>query len=531
MSEDTTTIIPRQLAPSSHVAPLARPVVLTILYHPDVRRIGDEAWLSAASPSHPFPISRKSPAFCQPYESSGRALEIPLISRRPFTITVSDRDGIVITTTGSGTEVQLVGEAGAEAIEGSCQLTEEALDRGIQLVLGRRVVLLVHRRAPRERVPVLKDSMVGASEQLDMLRAQVATAAMSRAPVLIRGETGVGKELVARALHDAGERAEGPFVAVNLATLTPTLAASELFGHVRGAFSGARRDSDGYFARANGGTLFLDEIGECKPEIQAMLLRAIETGEIHPVGASKPRSLDVRLLAATDADLETMVSSGNFRAPLYYRVASHEICVPPLRRRKDDAARLLVHFIRLELEALGQRAKLDEQTAEHPWLPATLVTTLCRYTWPGNVRQLRNVARYLAGLPGPLSLRDERLRSLLGYAHVEPSAPARGQRDARKSTTAKSKKRAPRRVSDHELEVLLEQLDYRIRPAAEALGVSRPTLAAMIDRHPRLRRARHLTREEIESAQEHTPRRELWRRFRVSEHSLKVRMRQLGMFE
>ncbi|MCB9753844.1 MAG: sigma-54-dependent Fis family transcriptional regulator [Myxococcales bacterium] len=484
-----------------------------------------------ASPSVPVPVSRKTPDFFQPYESSGRPLELPLISRRPFTIAAGEREGVVVSTTGSGTEVQLVGAAGAEAIEGNCRLSEEALEQGAQLVLGRRVVLLVHRRAPRASAPVLNDSMVGASERLDQLRAHIAIAARSRAPVLIRGETGAGKELVARALHDAGERASGPFVAVNLATLTSTLAASELFGHVRGAFSGARRDRDGYFARADGGTLFLDEIGECKPEIQAMLLRTIETGEVHPVGASKPRTVDVRLIAATDAALETMVSSGSFRAPLYYRVASHEIHVPPLHHRKDDVARLLVHFIRLELDALGQRAKLDAQTVERPWLPAALMATLCRYTWPGNVRQLRNIARYLAGSPGPLSVRDARLQALLGSALADHPAPLSRQTDAPKPATAKADDRARRRVSDREFESFLEQLDYRIRPAAEALGVSRPTLAAMIDRHPRLRRARHLTREEIESARANAPSSELWRELRVSEHSLKVRMRQLGMLE
>ena len=340
--DEIDTFDPQQASTNSSLLVRPRHVVLTVLFHPDIGRVGELAWLPPYAFGTPVAVSRQTPDFAPPHVRSGRPLDTPVVSRRPFTLAVTTDGDVIISCVGSGTEVQLAGEP--TPIGTTRTISGAELAVGVQLILGRRVVLLLHSRAPLLETRPRDHAMVGANEHLERLRAQIDTAGPSRAPVLIRGETGAGKELVARALHDASPRARGPFVAVNLAAVTSSLAASELFGHVRGAFSGARRDRDGYFAQAHGGTLFLDELGECKPEIQAMLLRALETGEIQPVGASRARSVDVRLLAATDAKLEDMVAAGSFRAPLYYRFASHELAraaaARATRRRRASAPAL-----------------------------------------------------------------------------------------------------------------------------------------------------------------------------------------------
>src|SRR5262249_8032126 len=179
------------------------------------------------------------------------------------------------------------------------------------------------------------------------------------------------------------------FAAINRAALPSSTAASELFGHSRGAFTGATHDHDGMFVRAHGGTLFLDEVGETPYDIQPALLRVLETGEVTPLGSSKSQMVDVRLGAATDADLELQISESGLREALFHRLAGYQLLVPPLRERRDDIGRLLLQFLRDELDSTGDLKRLLDQT-DAPWLPASLVARLVRYSWPGNVRQLRN---------------------------------------------------------------------------------------------------------------------------------------------
>ena len=225
--------------------------------------------------------------------------------------------------------------------------------RGVVLVLSRRVALLLHLLNPVP-ISVPHFGLVGESGSTVRLRQEIRSAAELEIPVLLRGETGTGKELVARALHEASSRSGGPYRTVSLAALPPSLAAAELFGAVRGAYTGADRPKEGFFASAHGGTLFLDEIGEAPIEVQVLLLRALETGEIQPVGSVDPRPVDVRVIAATDADLASAVADNRFRAPLLHRLAGFEIHLPPLRQRRDDVARLLDHFLRQEARALGE---------------------------------------------------------------------------------------------------------------------------------------------------------------------------------
>jgi len=226
------------------------------------------------------------------------------------------------------------------------------------------------------------DELLGQSPPMLKLYDQLAQIADSDASVLIMGESGTGKELVAKALHRRGRRAEKPFVAVNCAALPDTLLESELFGHVKGAFTDARADRRGLFVQAEGGTLFLDEIGEMPLAMQAKLLRALEESKVRPVGSEKEIAFDVRVLAATNRDLETAVEEGRFRKDLYFRIDVIQIDLPPLRARGADTLLLAQHFI----EVCAARAKKQIQG-----LSEGVGEKLLAYAWPGNVRELRNV--------------------------------------------------------------------------------------------------------------------------------------------
>ena len=220
-------------------------------------------------------------------------------------------------------------------------------------------------------------AVVGASVAMRRIYAVMERAAPSNATVLLQGETGTGKELVARAIHDGSRRAQGPFVAIDCGAIAPTLIESELFGHVRGAFSGAVGDRKGLFEEAHGGTIFLDEIGELPLALQAKLLRVLETFEVRRVGSNATRKVDVRVVAATNRPLAPAVNEGAFREELYYRLAVVEIVLPPLRARREDIPMLAAHFA---AHLAGSAAALSPD----------FVSALMTRSWPGNVRELRN---------------------------------------------------------------------------------------------------------------------------------------------
>ncbi len=217
---------------------------------------------------------------------------------------------------------------------------------------------------------------------LSSVRRAIEQVAPTSATVLIAGETGTGKELVARAIHSHSKRTAGPFVAVNAAVLSPALAASELFGHEVGAFTGAVKRRTGRFEQARGGTLFLDEIGELAPDVQVLLLRALQERVIERVGGCEPIPVEVRLITATNRDLAEGVRAGSFRADLFYRLNVFPIALPPLRERRGDIPALASHFLEhfAELHAKPPR----------PFAPGAL-RALAAYDWPGNVRELQNV--------------------------------------------------------------------------------------------------------------------------------------------
>jgi len=224
------------------------------------------------------------------------------------------------------------------------------------------------------------DTLIGSSEGMRRVQKAIGLAADSLATVLIFGETGTGKELVARALHVHSQRRESPFIAVNCAAIPEDLLESELFGHVKGSFTGATSDRLGAFRDAGDGTLFLDEIGDMPPAMQAKILRALQERTITPVGG-KPVRTSARVIAATHRDLAKLVASGEFREDLYYRLNVVPVVVPPLRERTSDIRPLAEHF--LTLSASPGRANKQ--------LSMSSIDKLCRHDWPGNVRELRNV--------------------------------------------------------------------------------------------------------------------------------------------
>lgn len=238
--------------------------------------------------------------------------------------------------------------------------------------------------------------LVGGSPPMQAVFKQIAIAAPTDLPVLVTGETGTGKELAARAIHAHSRRRERPMVVVNLAALAPGVAESELFGHVKGAFTGASSDRKGLFELADGGTLLLDEIAESQPEVQVKLLRAIETGEIWPVGGQAPRKIDVRLIAATNRHLPAAIAAGEFRGDLYHRLRAFPIEMPPLASRLEDLEPLVEAF-------LGRRR------AGGVGVDAAFLEALARRPWPGNVRELRHAVEYAAVMARGGPLREEHL--------------------------------------------------------------------------------------------------------------------------
>ncbi len=225
------------------------------------------------------------------------------------------------------------------------------------------------------------DDFIGKSPAFNSILEMIRAVAARRCPVIITGETGVGKELVARRIHYAGDRADKVFVPVDCATLTGQLFESQLFGHVKGAFTGAIDNTLGFFRAANGGTIFLDEISEIPLELQAKLLRVLEQGAVTPLGSTKSCPTDVRILCATNCDLREMVQEGTFRSDLYYRLNVVNLEVPPLRERKEDILALAEYFLANQSSFYSEPPKVLSPAAEEP---------LLNYHWPGNIRELAN---------------------------------------------------------------------------------------------------------------------------------------------
>lgn len=305
--------------------------------------------------------------------------------------------------------------------------------------------------------------MVGRSESMRALWEMVRTIAPTDATVLITGESGTGKELVAKAVHAASRRARGPFVAVNCAALTESLLASELFGHEKGAFTGADKKHEGHFLKADGGTIFLDEIGEMPLSMQVKLLRVIQEREVLSVGGNKAVPVDVRIIAATNRDLAKEVAAGTFRQDLYYRLNVVTLALPPLRERADDIPLLAQHFMTRFADKNNKKIK--------GFTPGAM-DRLVRYAWPGNVRELENVI--------------ERASILLLGEHIsERELPERFAASQGDALTDALTTDCPT-LEDVERAVILKTLKRfggNKTEAAKALGITRKTLHAKLSKY------------------------------------------------
>jgi two-component system nitrogen regulation response regulator GlnG len=457
---------------------------LTVLWHADISRVGERALLANAASNEGESLSRFQPLFGPFGSLQQRPLADTSVSRQPLQLR-AEVGGVRL----SGAKPGSVRIDGA-ALAGSHLATDAELEQGVILELSSCVALVLHwaHAEPRAQLAL---GMVGESRAVQRIRAQITSVAPHPVPVLVLGESGTGKELVARALHDQSARRSGPFLSVSMAAVPPGTAAAALFGHTRGAFTGAHSDSPGHFGSADGGTLFLDEIGATPLDIQAALLRVIETGEVQRVGAARPRAVDVRIVAATDADLEGAVTEGRFLLPLLHRLRGYEIRLQPLRERREDIGRLLAHFLATELG--GSSALHVFRPSEEPWLAASLVAEIALSPLRGNVRELRNLARRLLidwGQSAKVALTT--LAAVLPSRR--PSAPiASTSAEAPSIAPTTAAPAEPREVLSREVpsrevpsrdEVLaaLESSGWRPGQAARQLEISRTTLYALMKR-------------------------------------------------
>ena len=303
-------------------------------------------------------------------------------------------------------------------------------------------------------VPSGLDALIGASATMQRLKSRVARLIPTSVAVLIQGETGTGKELLARAIHADGPRRDGPFVPVNCGALSPELVDAELFGHERGAFTGAIARRGGRVAEAHGGTLFLDEIGELVPASQCKLLRLLQEGEVQRIGSDRPLPVDVRIVAATNRDLGALVERAAFRADCYYRLAGFTVYVPPLREREGDVVVLAERMLARFAHELGRLT---------PRLRGEACAALCSHSWPGNVRELENVVREVV-----LYCDDPWVGAGDVRAALETRSEPRWQ--APPAGTIAGVGPAP------DLGALLRRCAGNVTRAAVELGVSRPTL-------------------------------------------------------
>ena len=376
---------------------------------------------------------------------------------------------------GNATVVMISGHATIQtAVEatqlGAYDILEKPLDTDRVLVLLRNALEQRTLSEENERLRSTIESryeIVGRTYAIRALLERIEKVAGTPARVLITGENGTGKELVARAVHRGSTRAKKPFIEVNCAAIPSELIESELFGHVKGSFTGAIADRAGKFEQADQGTLFLDEIGDMSLAAQAKVLRVLQDGVVTRIGGSKPIQVDVRVLAATNKDVEEEIAAGRFREDLYYRLNVVPITVPPLRERREDIEMLVVHFLR--------------QLAARDGLPMRRITDdalrgLAALDWPGNVRELRNTVERLVILASGPTIGENDVQRLVGRRAVEPAALG-GLVDC---DTFEEFKNAAERAF---LLAKLRTFDWNVSETARALDMPRSNLYKKIERY------------------------------------------------
>ena len=467
-SFDSPTLSPGGLTTAHGDERLARVPTLTILWHPEIDRVGD----SFALTSKRCEVSRRAPVFGERKGgASGAPLGDPYISAREHSFALRESGARVDIEPGrANANVKVNGAVLGDTVS----FSRADLDRGVVITLARRVVLCLHLARPA-RTPARHDhGLVGASDAIDDIRREIEQVAGLDVPVLIRGESGTGKGAVAAAIVAASARAKQPYVSLNMGATVPSTAASDLFGHERGSFTGANATKIGLFGAADGGSLFLDEIGVTPLDVQPMLLHVLESGEIRPLGSTRTRKVDVRFIAATDADLERAIAAGRFSDALLQRLARYPITVPPLRDRREDFGALLVHFIRLAFEKYGEPDRLA--SGEEGWLSASTVAALARHRWPGNIREIENVAGQIV-----LFSRGQTT------AAIPPSVRALLAQDPGRASAPVASRTPDGKISAEQVSEALARGKGSASRAAAILGVSRTTYYELRKRNSSIR--------------------------------------------
>ncbi|KHA65073.1 MULTISPECIES: nitrogen regulation protein NR(I) [unclassified Sphingomonas] len=356
----------------------------------------------------------------------------------------------------------------------------DVLSRAVTGALARGGVLSDDRIGDEDRALPL----IGRSAAMQDVYRVIARVISNDLTVLISGESGTGKELVARAIHDLGQRSAAPFIAINMAAIPRELIEAELFGHERGAFTGAATRNAGRFEQATGGTLFLDEIGDMPMEAQTRLLRVLQSGEFTSVGGARTIRVDVRILAATNRDLAAQVAAGHFREDLFYRLNVVPVTLPPLRERRQDVALLARHFLdHAAIQGLPRRQ-----------LAGDAITALGAYDWPGNVRELENLMRRLAVLARDEVIGAEAIHAMLGARTPTATATDLDIAGAVKALIGRIERENPAALDDGSLydrvigeverpliELMLARHGQNQLRAARAMGINRNTLRKRLD--------------------------------------------------
>ncbi|NHZ91818.1 AAA domain-containing protein [Massilia sp. CCM 8733] len=456
---------------------------LTILWHPETERIGEQ--FIGPAEEGAIEVCRYTPLFFRPGQD-GIALGHRAIARAPLMVRRLGDDSVELAAPDS----RMALEVNGAVLSGTRRFTREEVKGGVVLGLGGHVLLCLHWMTSFPR-PNLFPSLLGVSSGAIATRELIRQVAGTDLAVLLLGETGTGKDVAARAIHQASKRSANPLVAVNMATLSESLAAADLFGAAKGAYTGAQAPRQGLFAEADGGTLFLDELGDTPASVQPMLLRVLETGCYRPLGASADARTTARLIAATDQDLDAR----GFNQPLLRRMEAFVIRVPTLRERREDIGVLLLHMLK----------GCALNSAELAAFPPALVSEMCNYDWPGNIRQLANVARRMV-----MALQAGERPVLSQYVHAPATARpvsamvAMSAEQPRSASQKAPMEGAPRRklaeVSNDDLLGALEEHGWQISGAAQQLGLSRPSLYKLIEAHPAIRPAALIPREELDAA-------------------------------
>jgi DNA-binding NtrC family response regulator len=386
---------------------------------------------------------------------SDLVLTDPAVSRQHFRIDAEEEYILRDLGSTNGTRV------------GGVRVREVLLDDGAVITCGATRLAFKHTDAPM-RIELATDDgfegLIGRSVAMRELFALLAKIAVTDAPVLIEGETGTGKERVARAVHVRSRRAARPFVVFDCGAVPPTLIESELFGHEKGAFTGATERRAGVFERAGGGTVLLDELGELQLELQPKLLRVLESNEVFRVGAQKPTPIDARVVAATNRDLQARVTEGQFREDLYYRLAVVTLKVPPLRERREDIPVLAAHFARDRIFPGGAEGGRGWET---------IFEFMKGHDWPGNVRELRNVVERAVIMSDPKRLTGDPLDAL-----------AELRQKAEPALRKRVSLRAARDQTEREyLEDLVRSTDGDLDEAARIAEVHRKSLERLLREH------------------------------------------------